>query len=77
MSKSITAEGNRLRYEKSPYLLQHTQDPVDWWSWCPGAFREAKKEDSRLIYSVSQITFRVLASCSSWENIPRLSFPST
>ena len=56
MSRSITAEGNRLRYEKSPYLLQHAQDPVDWWSWCPGAFREAKKEDKPILLSIGYST---------------------
>ncbi len=56
MKETLTAEGNRLRYEKSPYLLQHAQDPVHWWSWCPGAFREAKKEDKPVLLSIGYST---------------------
>lgn len=33
MNETTTPAENRLRYEKSPYLLQHAQDPVHWWSW--------------------------------------------
>ena len=29
---------NRLNQEKSPYLLQHVSNPVDWWPWCEEAF---------------------------------------
>ncbi len=44
MNKTTLPEGNLLQYEKSPYLLQHTGDPVDWRPWCPGALTEARKE---------------------------------
>jgi len=33
---------NRLAAETSPYLLQHAQNPVDWWSWGPEAFAESE-----------------------------------
>ncbi|MDE7218348.1 MAG: thioredoxin domain-containing protein [Oscillospiraceae bacterium] len=56
MKATLTAEGNRLQYEKSPYLLQHAGDPVHWWSWCPGAFREAKKEDKPILLSIGYST---------------------
>ena len=56
MKETLTAEGNRLQYEKSPYLLQHAGDPVDWWSWCPGAFREAKREDKPILLSIGYST---------------------
>ncbi|MHA1504362.1 MAG: DUF255 domain-containing protein, partial [Candidatus Heimdallarchaeota archaeon] len=36
---------NRLIKEKSPYLLQHATNPVDWYPWGPEAFEKAKKED--------------------------------
>ena len=32
---------NRLKYEKSPYLLQHADNPVDWYPWCQEAFEKA------------------------------------
>ena len=56
MTQMKTAGENRLQYEKSPYLLQHAQDPVHWWSWCPGAFREAKKEDKPIFLSIGYST---------------------
>ena len=38
---------NRLVFEKSPYLLQHAGNPVDWWPWGDAAFAEAKKQETR------------------------------
>ena len=37
---------NQLIFEKSPYLLQHAYNPVDWYPWGSAAFDKAKKEDS-------------------------------
>ena len=34
---------NRLAHETSPYLLQHKDNPVDWWPWGPEALAEAKR----------------------------------
>ncbi|MFF9621763.1 thioredoxin domain-containing protein [Streptomyces griseosporeus] len=34
---------NRLAHETSPYLLQHADNPVDWWPWSPAAFEEARR----------------------------------
>lgn len=36
---------NRLIHEKSPYLLQHAHNPVDWYSWSEEAFKKAKDEN--------------------------------
>lgn len=36
---------NKLIYEKSPYLLQHAYNPVNWYSWNRETFEIAKKED--------------------------------
>ena len=33
---------NRLGNEKSPYLLQHAHNPVDWYAWGPEAFEKAR-----------------------------------
>ncbi|MGF7059647.1 DUF255 domain-containing protein [Brassicibacter mesophilus] len=37
--------------EKSPYLLQHAYDPVDWYSWSSEAFDKAKQEDKSIFLS--------------------------
>ena len=42
----MTGKGpNRLISEKSPYLLQHADNPVDWYPWGEEAFGEAKREN--------------------------------
>ncbi len=43
---------NRLAYATSPYLLQHADNPVDWWEWGPEAFAEAKRRDVPVLLSV-------------------------
>lgn len=43
---------NRLAKETSPYLLQHQNNPVDWWPWCDEAFAEAKRRDVAVFLSV-------------------------
>lgn len=43
---------NRLAAEKSPYLLQHAADPVDWRPWGPEAFAEAKRENKPVFLSI-------------------------
>jgi uncharacterized protein YyaL (SSP411 family) len=47
---------NRLISEKSPYLLQHAHNPVDWYPWGPEAFREAEKQDKPVFLSVGYST---------------------
>ncbi|MDO3701123.1 thioredoxin domain-containing protein [Micromonospora sp. C28SCA-DRY-2] len=43
---------NRLADATSPYLLQHADNPVDWWPWCEEAFAEAKRRDVPVLVSV-------------------------
>jgi uncharacterized protein YyaL (SSP411 family) len=43
---------NRLSGATSPYLLQHSDNPVDWWEWSPEAFAEAKRRDVPVMISV-------------------------
>ena len=43
---------NRLAGETSPYLLQHKDNPVDWYPWGEEALREAKAEDKPILLSV-------------------------
>ncbi len=43
---------NRLADATSPYLLQHAENPVDWWEWGPEAFAEARRRDTPVLLSV-------------------------
>ena len=43
---------NRLGAATSPYLLQHAENPVDWWQWSAEAFAEAKRRDVPVLISV-------------------------
>ncbi|MFE3639727.1 thioredoxin domain-containing protein [Streptomyces sp. NPDC059169] len=43
---------NRLAGVTSPYLLQHADNPVDWWPWTPEAFEEARRRDVPVFLSV-------------------------
>ncbi|MET9367060.1 thioredoxin domain-containing protein [Streptomyces griseoflavus] len=43
---------NRLAHETSPYLLQHADNPVDWWPWSPEAFEEARRRQVPVLLSV-------------------------
>ncbi len=47
---------NRLADEKSPYLLQHAGNPVDWYPWGDDAFEEAKTEDKPVFLSIGYST---------------------
>ncbi|WP_248309971.1 thioredoxin domain-containing protein [Bosea sp. WAO] len=43
---------NRLKHAASPYLLQHRDNPVDWWEWSDEAFAEAKASRRPVLLSV-------------------------
>lgn len=47
---------NRLSNEKSPYLLQHKNNPVNWYPWCKDAFEKAKSEDKPIFLSIGYST---------------------
>jgi uncharacterized protein YyaL (SSP411 family) len=46
------AHTNRLINERSPYLLQHAHNPVDWYPWGEEAFEKARREDKPIFLSV-------------------------
>ena len=48
--------GNHLIGETSPYLLQHAENPVDWYPWCSAAFEKARAEDKPVFLSVGYST---------------------
>jgi uncharacterized protein YyaL (SSP411 family) len=58
--KKIPKDGgdkwNRLVFEKSPYLLQHAANPVDWHSWSETAFAKAKAENKAIFLSIGYST---------------------
>jgi hypothetical protein len=54
---------NRLASATSPYLLQHADNPVDWWEWGPEAFAEARRRDVPILLSVGY------AACH-WCHVP-------
>ena len=47
---------NRLTQEKSPYLLQHQHNPVDWYPWGEEAFEKARVEDKPIFLSIGYST---------------------
>jgi len=47
---------NRLINEKSPYLLQHAYNPVDWYPWCEDAFHKAAHENKPIFLSIGYST---------------------
>jgi uncharacterized protein YyaL (SSP411 family) len=51
-----TMSANRLGREKSPYLLQHADNPVDWFPWGEEAFAKARAEDKPIFLSVGYST---------------------
>ena len=47
---------NRLQSEKSPYLLQHAANPIDWYPWCDAAFTKAREEHKPIFLSIGYST---------------------
>ncbi|WP_048602092.1 thioredoxin domain-containing protein [Rubeoparvulum massiliense] len=52
-------QSNRLIHAKSPYLLQHAYNPVDWYEWSPEAFEKATRENKPIFLSIGY-------SCCHW-----------
>jgi len=55
-SPKHSRRANRLIEEKSPYLLQHAYNPVDWYSWGEEAFQKARMENKPIFLSVGYST---------------------
>lgn len=52
----MTKRANALAREKSPYLLQHQYNPVDWYAWGEEAFEKAKRENKPIFLSIGYST---------------------
>ena len=55
-NSDIKKNHNRLIHEKSPYLLQHAENPVDWYAWGEEAFEKARKENKPIFLSIGYST---------------------
>lgn len=57
---SLPANGgprfNRLIFARSPYLLQHSENPVDWYEWSEAAFEQARAENRPILLSIGYAT---------------------
>lgn len=56
MIQPSSSRQNRLIHEKSPYLLQHAHNPVDWYPWGEEAFAKARAEDKPILLSIGYST---------------------
>lgn len=56
MVMAATPVENRLAQEKSPYLLQHAHNPIDWFPWGEEAFAKARKENKLIFLSIGYST---------------------
>src|SRR6056297_2783091 len=50
------ADFNHLKHEKSPYLIQHARQPVDWYPWGGKAFEQAASSDKPVLVSIGYST---------------------
>ena len=55
-TSTTNEQPNRLIHEKSPYLLQHADNPVDWYPWGEEAFQKALAEDKPIFLSIGYST---------------------
>ena len=56
MSSASSSPRNRLKDERSPYLLQHASNPVHWYPWGQEAFQAAKDNNKMIFLSVGYST---------------------
>jgi len=54
--KDVEHLQNQLSHETSPYLLQHADNPVNWYPWSEAAFRKAREEDKPIFLSIGYST---------------------
>lgn len=52
----INSTPNRLINEKSPYLLQHAYNPINWYAWGEEAFNKSKEDNKPIFLSIGYST---------------------
>jgi len=67
---------NRLAQEQSPYLLQHKDNPVDWYPWGEEAFAAAEKQD-KPIFPFHRLFYMPLVPCHGTRIVRRQHSSST
>ncbi|HEY4984507.1 MAG TPA: thioredoxin domain-containing protein, partial [Verrucomicrobiae bacterium] len=72
MNSAAPKHANRLAREKSPYLLQHQHNPVDWFAWGKEAFSKARAENKPIFLSIGYSTCHWchVMERESFENVP-------
>ena len=72
MNSAAPKHANRLAREKSPYLLQHQHNPVDWFAWGEEAFSKARAENKPIFLSIGYSTCHWchVMERESFENVP-------
>src|SRR5699024_1903317 len=54
--RRLMIDNNKLISEKSPYLVQHAHNPVDWFPWAEAAFDKAQSENKPIVLSIGYST---------------------
>src|SRR5918997_528111 len=57
---------NRLARETSPYLLQHAENPVDWYPWGDEAFTRAREEDRAVLVAIYMDAVQAMTGHGGW-----------
>jgi|GEM_PF-6636150 len=56
LNEEMSRLKNHLSGQTSPYLLQHAENPVDWYPWSDEAFEKARREDKSIFLSIGYST---------------------
>ena len=66
---------NHLQHETSPYLIQHAENPVDWYPWGEEAFRHARDEDKPVFLSIGAPAIGAIGLSAASERASRFLIP--
>jgi hypothetical protein len=70
LAEEAEKKPNRLIKEKSPYLLKHAYNPVDWYPWGEEAFRRARDEDKPVYLSIGYTACHWCNVMEEWRRSP-------
>ena len=66
---------DHLQHETSPYLIQHAENPVDWYPWGEEAFRHARDEDKPVFLSIGAPAIGAIGLSAASERASRFLIP--